>query len=136
MALTLADLNDLQAGYRDPIVAGEMPYAVARQLGLKNHTAYLSLKSLRHILDDHADIDLFTLLHLPFAIQRSMLIQDRQRPNVIMMAYQDPESYRRYTGSLKIAAQECEVWVSTFYRAHRRHTKSLLKRGVMLKKHD
>lgn len=136
MALTLADLNDLQAGYRDPIVAGEMPYVVARQLGLKNHTAYLSLKSLRHILDEHADIDLFSLLHLPFAIQKSMLIQDRQRPNVIMMAYQDPQSYRRYTGSLKIAAQECEVWISTFYRAHPRHTKSLLKRGVMLKAHD
>lgn len=136
MALTLSDLNDLHAGYRQVIWAGEMPYAVAKQLGLRNHNVYLSRESLAHILEKHPDVTLFTLLCLPIAIQRGLLVKERKNPRVVIVSYQDPESARRYLGALKTAAQECEVWVSSFYQGRKRQTRRILQRGDLLKEHS
>ncbi len=136
MSLTLEDLKDLQDGKRDPIWVGEMPYYVAVKLGLKNHNVYLSLESLRHILEERNHVPLLALLNLPFTIQRGLLIQEKKKPTIILASYFNAEIRKRYITAMKIKANATEIWVHSFYRSSKRQTKSLLRRGTILKNHD
>jgi hypothetical protein len=136
MALTLEDLIALQNGERDPVVVGQIPYDVAIKLSLRNHNIYLSGNSLEHILQDHSDISLIDLLHLPFAVSRGLLVREKAKQNVIVASYLDHETGRRFISALKIAQAGTEIWVSSFYRSKARQTKRLLSRGEILKTHD
>lgn len=136
MSLTLAKLSDLKAGYSPSIRVGEIPFAVARQLRLLNHNVYLSASSLTHILRDHPDIDLFTLLELPFAIGQGLLVQERRKPHIILSCYQSSVHQRRFIVAMKTAANGTETWVSSFYKSRARQTRSVLNRGNILKPHD
>jgi len=136
MALTLEDVNSLKCGYRNPVWVGEFPYAVAKALGLNNHNIYLSKQSLEHILYSHRDISMFNVLMLPLAIKRGLLIQELRRPGVVLVSYLDSSDGKRFVAALKTTASGAETWVSTFHRAHRRQTLSMMKRGKVLKTHD
>jgi hypothetical protein len=136
MALTLEDLIALQKGERDPIVVGQIPFVVASGLGLRNHNIYLSRGSLRHVLEEHSDISLIDLLHLPFAISRGLLVRENAKPNVIIVSYLDNETGRRFISALKITQAGTEIWVSSFYKSKIRQTKRVIARGTILKTHD
>jgi hypothetical protein len=136
MALTLEDLQDLIAGERDPIVVGQIPFDVAARLLLRNHNVYLSANSLRHVLKEHPDVSLIDLLHLPFAIAKGMLVQEKAKTNVIVASYLDSETGKRFIAVMKIVQKGTEVWISSFYRSKKRQTKRILSRGNILKTHD
>jgi hypothetical protein len=137
MSLTLEDLEDLanENNDRDPIRVGELPSHVAEVLNLKNHNVYLSRSSLLHIQDGHPDITHFDLLNLPFAIDRGLLVQEIERPHMIIALYLNAISEIRFTIALKISQNGTEIWVSSFYRTKARQTKSILRRGRLLQKH-
>ena len=136
MALTLEDLQDLIAGERDPIVVGQIPFNIASGLSLRNHNVYLSANSLRHVLEEHPDISLIDLLHLPFAISKGMLARERAKPNIVVASYLDGETGKRFISVIKIVQSGTEVWISSFYRSKERQTKRILSRGEILKTHD
>lgn len=136
MSLTLADINDLKQRYRNPIHVGSIPYAVAKHLELKNSNVYLSLKSYKHIQEDHPDISDYDLLMIPLAIQYGLLVTEYKKPNIIMCSYFDPNIGKRYIISVKFAANKTEVWVCSMYRAKLRQTRTLLKKGEILKTHS
>ncbi len=135
MALTLQDVDDLLSGERDPIRVGEIPYDIAIRLKLKNHNVYLSKLSLLHIFEEHADINRFTLLSIPFALRDGLLIQERKKPHIIVSSHLMEVTGKRHMTIMKITAEGTEIWVSTFHRAHARQTVALLKRGIILQSH-
>jgi hypothetical protein len=135
MALTLEDLEDLANNYRDPVRVGEIPSQVAKALGLRNYNVYLSRSSLFHIQEAHPDIDHFALLNLPLAIELGLLIQEIERPHMIIVSYLNSVIEMRFVAALKISQNGTEIWVSSFYRAKSRQTKSILRRGRVLQNH-
>jgi hypothetical protein len=135
MALTLEDLEDLTNNYRDPIRVGEFPIEVAERLNLKNHNIYLSRYSLLHIQKSHSDIDHFALLNLPFGIERGLLVQERDKPHIVLSSFVEAATNTRFISALKITQGGTETWVSSFYRSSDRQTKSILRRGIILQTH-
>lgn len=118
-----------------PIWVGEVPYLIAERLGLKNHNVYLARGSLVHILDDHPDINIDTLMFLPLAINDGLWVQERAKPHVVISSYISPEIVNRHMVLMKIAAHNTEIWISSFYRARTHQIASLLKRGIILRDH-
>ena len=118
-----------------PIWVGEVPYQIANRLGLKTHNVYLTRGQLVHILDDHSDINIDTLMYLPIAINEGLWVQERAKPHVVIASYISPEIVNRHMVVIKIAANKTEIWISSFYRARAHQTASLLKRGVILRGH-
>ena len=126
---------DLLEHNEGPIWVGEVPYRIAKRLGLKNHNVYLAHGPLVHILDDHPDINVATLMFLPFAINDGLWVQERAKPHVVIASYVSPEIVNRHMVVMKITANNSEIWISSFYRAHTRQTASLLKKGIVLRGH-
>ena len=136
MALIFEDIEDLRSRQRDPIRVGELPFDVATQLGLLNHGVYLSRQSYFHIISAHGDIDDYRLLLLPQILKNGLIVQENTKRNILVVSYLDQNSGLRFVTALKIAQSNTEVWVSSMYRAKRRQTKSILRRGTVLKTHD
>ena len=118
-----------------PIWVGEVPYDIAIRLRLKNHNVYLVRETLVHILDDHPDINIGTLMFLPFAISDGLWVQERAKPYVVIASYISAGIKNRHMVIMKIAANNTEVWISSFYRARAHQTTSLLKKGIVLRGH-
>jgi hypothetical protein len=136
MVLILEDIEDLRSRQRNPIRVGELPFEVATKLGLLNHGVYLSRQSYQHIINAHGDIDDYKLLLLPQILKQGLIVQEDAKQNVLVISYLDQSSGLRYVTALKIAQSNTEVWISSMYRAKRRQTKRILKRGTILKNHD
>lgn len=136
MSLTLEDIRALENRWRDPVVVGDLPYEVCELLQLGTTAVYLSLVSLLHIRDEHPDMDDITLLRLPFALRNGLIVQETKKSNHLLCCYQPSETEKRFIAALKIAKPAREVYVSSFYRGRERQTRSILKRGKVLKTHD
>ena len=136
MSFSLSDINDLKQKIRHPIHVGNIPYAVANHLELKNSNVYLSLDSYNHIQEEHPDITDYDLLLLPLIIEYGMLVSEYEKPNIIMSSYFDPHIGKRFIASVKMAANKTEVWALSMYRARQRQSRALLKRGALLKAHS
>jgi hypothetical protein len=72
------------------------------------------------------------LLHVPTALSNGMITRDKNNRNLITAIYELRER-RRFILAMKIAKGGHEVWVSTFYRAAPRQTKSVLRRGNLIR---
>jgi hypothetical protein len=136
MGLTLEDILDLRSGWREPIIVGELPYFIHLALNLRVPQVHLSTDSLAHIAKKHPDITDFDLLLLTPTIGRGMIMRERKKPNVLLAVYQDPETPRRFAAVMKIVSSGCEVWLTSFHRAHARQTKQWLKRCDLFMAHD
>jgi len=135
MSLTLDDINAVLEGKRNPIWIGRLPQQVALGLGLRVPNVYMDKAYAEKILSKD-EIDKFKILMLPFAISNGLLMQERDKPNILLANFNDPDSYRRYTAALKIANNNHEIWLSTFHRAHKKQTRAQKKRSRILKNHD
>lgn len=136
MSLTLSDLEDLRRKERDPIVVGELPNVIRLALGLRVPLVHLSNQSLKHIKARHPDITDFELLLIPFVVQKGLILQQQNRPKVILACYQQPASHRRFLAAMKVSDRGTEVWLDSFYRTRLRETARLLRKANVLKKHD
>ena len=134
--LTLEDLLSLLAGQVDrPIEVGQLPDDVITRLGWKLPHVYLSADSLQHIYTK-PDISHFDVLLLPLAISNGLLIHETARPEYVLSSYKRADGHQRYITVMKMAQDGCEIWIKSFHRARVRQTRSLLKRGSILKTHD
>ena len=65
MGVTRSDISDLESGWRNQIVAGEIPDWLRIKLGVRVPMVHLSNESLAHIRKEHPDVtefDLFVVL--------------------------------------------------------------------------
>ncbi|WP_368465714.1 hypothetical protein [Hoeflea sp. TYP-13] len=102
-------------------------------MGAQLDLVYLSSASLEHILEKHGDVEMLDLLVLPKLLETGLWIGDR--PNTCSIAFQHPDDGNRYISAIKSAADGYEHYITTFHRCGKRQTKSLLKRGPVLRKH-
>ena len=136
MSLTLWHISLLVERKQDPILVGCFPEVVSEKLKLRIADVYLSRISLLHIFREHPDLDRYDLLHIPYLLQRGLIIQETEKPNFIVGSYKDPDSHRRFVGVVKILNSGHESYLVSFRRARRGQTRLFLKRGIILKTHD
>lgn len=132
MAFELSRLHELIAGRHDPLVVGPLPLVAVDYLKAKVPLVYLSRYSIQHILEEHPDVSLFDLLRAPIVLRDGLLIGDR---NCVVASYCVSEENIRYKAVVKCAGGGCDLWLTTFHRTAPRQTKSLLKRGKVLRLH-
>jgi len=131
VSLELSQLYRLQLNPIGTVQVAHLPEEVATYLGCPLGIAYLSSKSLLHILKDHPDIALMDLLCLPMMIREGTWIGDRR--NSACVVYAHPETGRAYKSALKATAGGYETYISTFHKCGDRQRASLLKRGTILR---
>jgi len=96
MPLTLWQISLLIDRKQDPICVGSFPRSVAEQLKLLIADVYLSRDSLVHIFEEHPDLTKYDLLHVPFLLQRGLIVQETATPKFVIASYKDPDSHRRF----------------------------------------
>jgi hypothetical protein len=136
MGLELSQLHKLITGVNDPIEVGILPDRVMPIIGWKLPHVYLSKASCLHILQKHKDISLFDMLHIPFALERGMLVHQVHRDRTVAACYNDPETGKGYVAVLKPAEQSYEIWVCTYHRLKSKQEQQLRKHGLILKERD
>ena len=136
MIFTLDDINALLEGRRNPVHVGELPIEVAEAVGVVTPNVYLALERINHIFNKHRDVTKFDLLILPTMIQSGLIVRENKSKTILVASYVHPVTNKRYVAPMKIANNNCEVWISSFYRVSDRQTKALLKRSKILKTHD
>jgi hypothetical protein len=134
MGITLQQIRALRRRQIDCIEVGQIPYSIAQRLGLKSTVVFLSSASLAKIKNDHPDITDLELLLISEAIRGDLMVKERVKP-YIGICYQHPEEAVRYKLTLKIADGNADTWVRTFHHTQPRQTKSILKRGPVLRYH-
>ncbi|WP_319499297.1 hypothetical protein [uncultured Cohaesibacter sp.] len=133
MSLELSQLHKLKQTKGASIWIGKLPQEVQLHLGSKMDNIYLSQASLIHILTEHQDVNLFELLIIPEMLLKGLWIADR--PNWCCISFQCTEEDRRYKAAIKAADNGYEHYLTTFHKTSKRQTKSILKRGPVLRKH-
>lgn len=134
MAFELYQLHLLMNNPEGTLAVGPLPNEVASHFGCRIGIAQLSHRSLHHILDDHSDIDLLTLLCMPEMIRKGLWIADR--PNGACVVYQPPDQWELfYASGLKVVGDGFEPYMGSFYRIGKRQIAAKRKRGVVLREH-
>jgi hypothetical protein len=134
MTLELSQLYRLRDLTDGNTPVAPVPRAVADYLGCKLTMAYLSSKSLRHVLAGHPDLDLLELLHMPDMIQRGLWLSDHEKPHMATVIY-EPLDAPRYMSALKVVGDGFEPYMCSFYRLRDRDLPRKLKRGNVLRPH-
>jgi len=134
MTIELGHLNDLKTGRVRVLQIGPVPTETHGHLRTTLGIVHLSTASINHILEEHPDINILDLLVIPFLVRDGLWIADR--PGACCISYVHPEdAAKRYISAVKSVADGHELYLTTFHRAGRRQTKSLLKRGPILRRH-
>lgn len=136
MSLTLDDIDALRRKKHDPIVVGELPNLIRLVLRLRVPLVHLSKHSLDHINQRHPEIADLDLLLLPFVLRHGMILRQTKKTKVLLAAYQQPMSHRRFLAVMKVVDKGSEVWLDSFYRTRPRETARLLRSSELLKSHD
>jgi hypothetical protein len=135
MPFDLSQIEALDAAETDVALVGRIPETVANHIGAQLREVYLSHRSFKHIQVKHPTVTSLDLLWLPMVIERGLWIAEKNRPNCACVTWQNPETAHRYIGAVKVAGSGFEIYISTFHRAAKRQTRSLLKRGPILQTH-
>ena len=131
MALELSQLHRLLQNPVGSTVAGVLPASVAQHFGCTLGIAYLSSKSRKHIVTDHADIQLLDVLHMPDMISNGLWIADR--PNSACVVYSPPDTTNlHYASGLKVVGGGFEPYMCSFYRIGTRQITAKRRRGLIL----
>jgi hypothetical protein len=110
-----AQLTQLLAGKNNPLWICSIPDRARGVLGCSSGAVYLSTESARHILTGHGDIDEFSILLLPIAIEQGRLLRERKRPRCVNAIYYGDDG-KIYFVAMKTAQGGHELWVSSMYR--------------------
>ena len=134
-ALGLGDLEELAAGTKTSIWAGEVPADVGRQLGLRNRDVSLNARTLRHIYGDHPDVIPHEILKIPIDLKEGLWLQERAKPNLVIVSRYDAMQRTRYMTIMRTSGAGTEMWVAGYYRVNARQMAALFKRCRMLRSH-
>jgi len=134
MALDIEDIARLLAGNSESIPVGRVVNQARSHLSQKTSVILLSTDSTRHILTKHGDhIEPSTLLIIPEALRVGLWIADREFS--CRVSYEQKETGVRYLAAVKATKNRREIYLSTFHRAQQGQTKSVLKRGKIVRNH-
>ena len=126
-----ADLIDLLAGRKPEVEVGVLPHEVRNYLGCSRDTVYLTQHSLLHILQRHGDHVAPEDIRLaPEVMMRGLWLSD-DRPNFAVVSCLVDEL--RFRAVVKTTVDRRRNYLSTFHRMAKRQTRSLLKRGTVLR---
>lgn len=133
-SFTQEALLHLVAGRVKEIEVGYLPHEVARHFETSKTTVYLSSESALKITRKHGGSLLFgDYEKIPLALQRGLWIADRD--NSCCVSYYDTEEKKRFIAAVKITKDRRRSYLTTVHLASKRQTKSLLRRGPILRSH-
>ena len=134
MEIDISELRSLRAGHRGDLQVGVLPFEVRKYLRISRDRVVLSTQSIRHILTGHGDhISVDNLLLLPSILEQGMWIADR--PLAFAVVWQAGENDPRYKVALKTTADHSRTYVRSFHRMKARQTRSVLRRGDLVREH-
>jgi len=134
MALDIEGIAWLLSGNSEPISIGRIVNQARTHLSQKTSVILLSTDSTRHILTKHGDhMEASTLLLLPEALRLGLWITDRDYS--CRVSFEEKETGVRYLAAVKATKDRREIYLSTFHRAQKGQTKSVLKRGTIVRNH-
>jgi len=134
MALDIEDIARLLAGSSEPIPVGKLVNQAKSHLSQKTSAILLSTDTARHILVKHGDhIEASTLLLLPEALRMGLWIADR--PSWCRISFLEKRTNVRFIAAVKATKCKRELFVGTFHRSQQSQTKSVIRRGKVLRNH-
>jgi hypothetical protein len=136
MSFTVEDVIRLRDGWRDLIAVGDLSIEAAEEMGVYTTMVYLSRESLQHINEEHPDISDTDLLIASLVIKDGMVMREKSKTNAYVCSYEEPYSRLRYVATLKVAAPDREILMTSFRRSRKRQTKAFLRRCKLIKKHS
>lgn len=132
ISVTESDLIDLLNQKSLELEVGTIPYEAKGYLGCARDTVFLSNHSLRHIFENHGEhVSSRDLLLLPEVLTRGLWLSDQKRSNFVIVSCLVVET--RFKAVVKTTLDRSRNYISTFHRTAKRQTKSLLKRGRVLR---
>lgn len=114
---------------------GAIPQEVSAYLGCKQSLAYFTSRSIRHVFEEHPDLDMFELLHMPDMIARGRWLTDHRKRHYAVIIYFVPDSPLKYMSALKVTGEGFEPYMSSFYRTRDKDIRRVMKRGDVLREH-
>jgi len=137
MSISYEDLQLLRLSPKASHQIGTLPESVADHFEWKSRLVCLSGERLEHILEERHGITEADVLLLPYALERGLLLQEKDRPDRLVACLQHPEAEgRRYKAAMKVLSSGFEIWVSTFHLTRPGQTKSLIDRSIILRDHQ
>ena len=136
MSLELSQITALRRNCMTSAVVG--PLAAQGVIFLQSNNPLVSITGERiaHIDASHQGISDVELLSMSYGLRHGLFIADSRKPDCLIVNYLEPGGIRRFKMAIKAVRHLNELWISTFHRLRPRQTKALLRRGVIIKKHD
>lgn len=126
-----SDLIELLNGRRPEIEVGSFPAEVKKHLGCSRDTVFLTTPSLKHIFERHGDhVSPKEILYLPSVLLQGLWLADT-RPNFVLVS--GLYGNTRYKVAIKTTEDRRRNYIATFHRIAKKQTKSLLKKGKVLR---
>jgi len=135
MPLELSQLHSVRQNSIGSVIAGYLPGVVAKHFGCHLGIAYLSRRSLEHILANHKDIQLLDILQMPEMIRSGLWIADKPNSACVIYTPPDRDGMFHYASGLKVTGGGFEPYMSSFYRIGRRQIDAKRRRGIILQEH-
>jgi hypothetical protein len=135
MTLELSRVLVLRKGWSRLESVGPLHNKGVAYLNSRTSVVNISHEGILHI-DEHGGFTDFEIITIPFGLMNCLFIGDLQEPNRLIISYLYPDNNTRYKTVVKSANNGAELWVCTFHRMRKRQTKTLLKRGPIIKMHD
>lgn len=135
MPIERSQVHRLRQGRDGTLFVGTLARAGVEFLRAKTVSVLISKDGLLHIDKQHDDITDFDVITMSFGLQRGLFIGDRSQPTHLIISYIYPDNSVRYKIVVKSALNGSELWISTFHRLRPRQTRTLLKRGLVIKPH-
>lgn len=134
MPLELSRLHILKCG---PMLAsvhvGDIPQIVAQSLRTEFRSVNLSREKFEEVMSKHPEMIDYDFLQLPYILSHGLWIEERGQPSCRLVSSPIPNSDQRYKAVVKRAKAGPDLWLKSFHRTRPRATRSLLKRGTILR---
>ncbi len=134
MAFELYQLHVLLQAKDGNTAVGPIPREVSAYLGCRQTMAYLSSRSIRHVFDEHPDLDMLELLHMPDMVRNGLWLTDYKKRHMATVIYEPPDA-PRYMSALKVVGDGFEPFMCSFYRLRDKDLPRKMKRGDVLRPH-
>jgi hypothetical protein len=134
--MTPSDLLKLKQGLAEKITVCRISNFLASMFGSQTLDVYLSRYTFEKIARDHSDLFPNEIFYLREAIERGLIIQEKEKPHHFTASLQHPEhENKRFIASLKFAKRMHEIWVTSFYRTKKGQTRKKVERGQIIRRH-
>lgn len=137
--MNLADLRDLLYGERIiPLVVGIIfEEHISAAMGAGTYEVLLSKDTVLKQLERHPDLGPEHYAMLPFIIRHGLVIHEKADTRNAAICYEPAPLAPggRFMVALKSPTDAKEIFVTSLHRTRPRQTRSLLKRGNILRNH-